>query len=1356
MWNKLTSVLKTRSDADVPSPNVLSHPSRGTKSLDLQRTLPALPPHDFDSPKPLPAPSPPSSPSKYGRLGLFRRSSKTTGPGNLDNSSSVSLAKKVKASLNINTNFNVSNVSITPSNYTDGARMFSPTDAKLPPVPTGSMRSTIQPRSAPLQLDLSTVNDATSYFSQADELPKSAPLLDSPMTPFDFAKNGQGSVRSILKDKRTPGTGQSVRFFSRDAYRVLSPESSNASASMSLSGGNNLERIMDEKMDSLDPLPAPTFSQSRRDDSAQGNEDGPTNYLSAPDSLNDLFSPLNAPSPASSRDGLFLDVQARHMNADRRMSGISQAGSTASLFVPIPPPELSDPFDLSAAQEYDVQPIPYSIPSAEAHGTDDGEKFDQGADQSHVPVRKRSSGEEAQVLHSTPNGIGPASRSLGRRAGGAFFKSLTGNESSLEKGRSSPVPELPNIPPRSASSLGLYKLFNKDADKENSRSSMDEEVSISKSRRERAQSERVFFRSATPLLQEELKKSKRERPEADINDTSKADIVLSPSGPDSETTKDVSAPAESFGADPFGANAKGYYTAEVGIPNSPPKLLQQHNRTESGDSKSSRTSNKSSKSAKSSSSKTSHKSNKSQTSISALGISSENNSNSSSMSSYSESSDLVLSLRTQLAFHQELTGQFEKDISSRDELVSLLNSRISNFEEEAKERSRTLRAWRKKFTEMEKACRVLEEEVDRSKQEIAERSVYDEASGDALRALHTQIKLLQREKRDVEQREKELKDENEKLKKDKKESAAMEQQLKASIEEAVGRMKEMEMGDMSMEGKVEDMRQIVAQGEQEFAKEAERYRLAEFAWEEEKEELVAKIRELESVSNLQDVIDAREAEIGTLNEEIQTQGSRSDRLKTKIDELLAERVDMERECEHLRAELANLDGKESRIKELEEKVLGVQEMEERMMHMEVEWTESENRRNELESEIAELYAARDDELKEKEQILDELNAEREHVNDAQRSIQSLETRTSTLEQERDFAAADVKRLEGLLRERTDEITELKGKLGAKDALLDSLQDDLSALRREHSRVASDKSRTSSEVNEARSRMEEALRARAQFEAEAQLASTRVKELESEVEKMRRQVHVLKQDSADMDMKVTQLQKQLEQANDDKYGLNLALELKQEELQAVKRKISTSKIEGTPVPSSAQRSGAARRESALFTTPLPSRPPSALSDTGSKATKAITTPSTASKPAVLGRSTRINNGSIDATPTASKAMPPPSRAPLSSSTSSVLGRSVSAKPSTSSTKAPGVASSSTQGHHRRVSSTALSLASRTALMRSMSASSNMSDSSSIAEDKENLSLPASRVPTPLKTSNTSSTPGPKSVRRKSLIPASPAQ
>ncbi len=63
----------------------------------------------------------------------------------------------------------------------------------------------------------------------------------------------------------------------------------------------------------------------------------------------------------------------------------------------------------------------------------------------------------------------------------------------------------------------------------------------------------------------------------------------------------------------------------------------------------------------------------------------------------------------------------------------------------------------------------------------------------------------------------------------------------------------------------------------------------------------------------------------------------------------------------------------------------------------------------------------------------------------------------------------------------------------------------------------------------------------------------------------------------------------------------------------------------------QRNGGARKESTLSTTPLPSRIPLALSDA-----EVCRRPST-----VLGRSARINNGSVSAmvSVTASKVMPP---------------------------------------------------------------------------------------------------------------------
>ena len=49
-----------------------------------------------------------------------------------------------------------------------------------------------------------------------------------PITPT--ADGRYSSIRSILRDRNTPATGQSVRFFSRDAYKVITPDVSSASS----------------------------------------------------------------------------------------------------------------------------------------------------------------------------------------------------------------------------------------------------------------------------------------------------------------------------------------------------------------------------------------------------------------------------------------------------------------------------------------------------------------------------------------------------------------------------------------------------------------------------------------------------------------------------------------------------------------------------------------------------------------------------------------------------------------------------------------------------------------------------------------------------------------------------------------------------------------------------------------------------------------------------------------------------------------------------------------------------------------------------------------------------------------------
>jgi hypothetical protein len=158
---------------------------------------------------------------------------------------------------------------------------------------------------------------------------------------------------------------------------------------------------------------------------------------------------------------------------------------------------------------------------------------------------------------------------------------------------------------------------------------------------------------------------KKHAPEADINDTSGASLVLTPE------------------PDPFRANATTYYTPGTMIPPTPPQST--HSRTASRE------------------------------------------------------EDIIWSLRTQLALHQELCAQYEIDLGARDELVQALTQRAEAAEKEKEKGRNVLRSWKKKAGELERMCHALEDEVDTSRQESMERSIMDEASGEALRMLHRQI-----------------------------------------------------------------------------------------------------------------------------------------------------------------------------------------------------------------------------------------------------------------------------------------------------------------------------------------------------------------------------------------------------------------------------------------------------------------------------------------------------------------------------------------------------------------------------------------------------------------------------------------
>ncbi|KAJ7795941.1 hypothetical protein B0H14DRAFT_2620405 [Mycena olivaceomarginata] len=71
----------------------------------------------------------------------------------------------------------------------------------------------------------------------------------------------------------------------------------------------------------------------------------------------------------------------------------------------------------------------------------------------------------------------------------------------------------------------------------------------------------------------------------------------------------------------------------------------------------------------------------------------------------------IVALQTQLALQTALCGKFETDLRARDELVAVLGSKLTVLQARAK-RPGVLCAWRKKVEELERACRVLEEEAE--------------------------------------------------------------------------------------------------------------------------------------------------------------------------------------------------------------------------------------------------------------------------------------------------------------------------------------------------------------------------------------------------------------------------------------------------------------------------------------------------------------------------------------------------------------------------------------------------------------------------------------------------------------------
>jgi DNA repair exonuclease SbcCD ATPase subunit len=371
-------------------------------------------------------------------------------------------------------------------------------------------------------------------------------------------------------------------------------------------------------------------------------------------------------------------------------------------------------------------------------------------------------------------------------------------------------------------------------------------------------------------------------PELDINDSNPASIVLY-AAPSADRVPNLSPPPPE--PDPFRANATTFYTPGPLLPPSPPTAIIGHARKSS------------------------------------------------------KEDDIIWSLRTQLAIQQEMCSQYEVDLGARDVLVSVLNERVENAEKESEKRRGVVRGWKKKVQELERLCRNLEEEVDRSREESMERSVMDEASGEALRQLHGHIAGLEREKGELVRSSLILVDPSAKVKEMEVEVANLREELRQRDEIEQELQEDLRIAQEQIEllntvGAIDDESRIV--GITAASDEQERHRQAEGDWEKEREELR---REAETATK---ALAKKNDELVVLREELEAQWKDTERTGVSMAQLKEERNVLQSEVVALEAKIES---------------------------MELEWNDADNRRSESDNALHVVFAEREIIEQERAQVM---------------------------------------------------------------------------------------------------------------------------------------------------------------------------------------------------------------------------------------------------------------------------------------------------------------------------------------------------------------------------------------------------
>lgn len=383
-------------------------------------------------------------------------------------------------------------------------------------------------------------------------------------------------------------------------------------------------------------------------------------------------------------------------------------------------------------------------------------------------------------------------------------------------------------------------------------------------------------------------------PEADIHDIATSALVVY-STPSADRpilpaidTKNV--------PDPFSAHATTYYTPGAGIPPTPPRptaSTHQHSRKASKE---------------------------------------ENE---------------LWNLKTQLTLQQELCAQYEIDLGARNELVEVLSTKLDTMDKENEKRKQMARGWKKKVAELERMCRHLEDEVERSREESLDRSVMDEASGEALRQLQTRIGQLEREKeRGVD----EVQDEVRRLREEAKEREREMERLREELERKEEGERMLKEGIRSAQMHIAEMSDEDLLAESGDLKAGTRLSVMSIEpWEQERAILFKATEDLR-------------AEKRALEEELDR--TREDGL-AKDEEMRVLKAELEAQWQHTEKAGDSMTELRNETTALQNDLVA---LEQKMERMEIERNESQTKRGQLEHELEETLAEHEENVKQYHQV----------------------------------------------------------------------------------------------------------------------------------------------------------------------------------------------------------------------------------------------------------------------------------------------------------------------------------------------------------------------------------------------------